>query len=111
MYFVKSLEYPDYTNVITRPPSVVNLILGSAINISGVISNVTIEHLKPLDQYNRAMYVKLSFTVTQTAVNPIDYTDVRNGQYALISTTDIDSLLVGDKNSVVNPTNTPTYSE
>lgn len=111
MYFVKSLEYPDYTNVITRPPSVVNLILGSAINISGVISNVTVEHLKPLDQYNRAMYVKLSFTVTQTAVNPIDYTDVRNGQYALISTTDIDSLLIGDTNSVVNPTNTPTYSD
>ncbi len=110
MYFVKSLEYPDYTNVITRPPAVVHLILGSAINIAGVISNVTVEHLKPLDQYNRAMYVKLSFTVTQTAVNPIDYRDIRNGQYALISTTDIDSLLVGDTKSIVNPTNTPTYS-
>lgn len=92
-FFLKSLEYPDYTNVITRPPSVVHLILGSAINITGVVSNVVVEHKKPFDKYNRAMYIKVSFTVTQTAINPIDYTDVRNGQYTLLSTGDTGSLV------------------
>lgn len=108
MYFVKSLEYPDYTNVITRPPSVVHLILGSAINIAGVVTGVVVEHMKPLDQYNRAMYVRLSFSVLQIATNPIDYRDVRNGQYALIDTNYIDSLLIGENNSV--NTNTPVYA-
>lgn len=108
LYFVKSLEYPDYTHVITRPPATVHLILGSAINMVGVVSNVIVEHLKPLDQYNRSMYAKLSFTVTQTAVNPIDYRDVRNGQYTLTSTGDIDSLVpAGD---IVDSTNAPTYA-
>ena len=108
MYFVKSLEYPDYTNVITRPPSVVHLILGSAINIAGVVTGVVVEHMKPLDKYNRAMYVRLSFSVLQIATNPIDYRDVRNGQYALIDTNYIDSLLIGENNSV--DTNTPVYA-
>lgn len=99
MYFVKSLEYPDYSNVITRPPSVVHLILGSAINIAGVVSDVLVEHLKPLDEKNRAMYMKLSFTVTQIAVNPIDYRDVRNCQYTLIDTNDIGSMYTGLGNS------------
>jgi cell wall-associated NlpC family hydrolase len=108
MNFVKSLEYPDYTSIVTKPPSVVHLILGSAINIAGVVSGVSVEHLKPLDEYNRAMYIKLSFTVTQIAVNPIDYRDVRAGQYTLISTTDIDSLHTGDSSDA---TNAPIYAE
>lgn len=106
-YFLKSLEYPDYSNVITRPPAVVHLILGSALNIVGVVSNVVVEHLKPLDQYNRAMYLKVSFTVTQIATNPVDYRDVRNGQYTMISTNNIDSLLIGDDSE---PTNAPVYT-
>jgi len=91
-YFLKSLEYPDYSNVIARPPATVHLILGSAINIVGVVSNVTVEHLKPLDEFNRAMYLKVSFTVTQVAVNPPDYRDVRDNQYTATSTQDISSL-------------------
>lgn len=106
-YFVKSLEYPDYSNVITRPPAVVQLILGSAINITGVVSNVTVEHLIPLDRYNRAMYLKLSFTVTQIATNPVDYSDVRKGQYSIIDTSNIYSLEVGGTPS----TNAPTYAK
>lgn len=105
-YFVKSLEYPDYTNAITRPPAVVHLILGAAINISGVVSGVTVEHLKPLDQYNRAMYLKLSFTVTQIATNPIDYTDVLKGQYTLASTSNVGSMENGSTKDTSGPLNT-----
>lgn len=91
-FFIKSLEYPDYSNVITRPPSVVNLILGPSVNISGVVSNVIIEHMKPFDSLNRSMYLKVSFTVTQIAVNPIDYSNIRNGQYTLATTENAGSL-------------------
>lgn len=104
-YFVKSLEYPDYSNVVTRPPATVQLILGSAINIMGVVSNVSVEHLKPVDVENRSMYLKLSFTVTQTAVNPIDYRDVRRGQYSIKSTADIGSIQTGVP--AIDDTNAP----
>lgn len=93
--FVKSLEYPDYTTAIAQPPSTVHLILGSSVNLLGVVSSVSVEHLKPLDSQNRSMYVKLSFTVTQIAINPPDYTDIRAGQYAIAGTNDISSLQVG----------------
>ena len=103
-YFLKSLEYPDYTEAIIKPPPTVHLILGSAINFVGVVSEVSVEHLKPVDSYNRSMYLKVSFTVTQVAVNPIDYKDVRNSQYTIKSTEDIGSLLVGDIQGAITQT-------
>ena len=108
-YFVKSLEYPDYSNAITRPPSTVHLILGSAVNIIGVVSSVIIEHMKPVDSQNRAMYLKMTFTVTQTAVNPPDYADIRRGQYAIIGTADRDSLDI--ESPFQDATNAPIYTE
>lgn len=104
--FLKSLEYPDYTNPITRPPSTVHIILGSAFNLVGVVSNVNINHLKPVDDQNRSMYLKVSFKVTQIAVNPPDYTDIYHNQYVKIGTDDINSLSAGSVD-----TNTPVYSE
>lgn len=93
--FVKSLEYPDYTTAITQPPSTVHLILGAAVDIIGVVKNVSVEHLKPVDRYNRSMYVKLSFEVVQTAVNPPSYTDIRQGQRAIAGTDDVASIVSG----------------
>ena len=91
-YFLKSLEYPDYSLAIARPPSTVQLILGSAVNIIGVVSGVSIEHLKPLDSQNRSMYLKASFTVTQIATNPPDWSDIKAGRYSIASTADPDSM-------------------
>lgn len=90
--FVKSLEYPDYTSAMVRPPATVQLILGSSIQLVGVVSDVSVEHLKPLDAQNRSMYAKLSFTVVQTAVNPPDYSDIKEGRYVLTSTSDVPSI-------------------
>lgn len=102
--FVKSLEYPDYENAITRPPATVQLILGPNINIAGIVSNVVVNHKKPLDSQNRAMYVTLSFTVTQIASNPPDFRDIRNGQYNIPATNDAGSL------GGASNTNTPVYT-
>lgn len=103
--FIKSLEYPDYTNAIVRPPATVQLILGSSINIVGVVSDVSVEHMKPLDSQNRSMYLKVNFTVTQTAVNPPDYSDIKNGRYVLPSTGDISSITTTD-----DKTNAPNFT-
>lgn len=108
-YFLKSLEYPDYTNVITKPPAVVHLILGSAVNLTGIVSNVIVEHLKPFDDRNRAMYLKVAFTVTQIAVNPIDYRDVRKGQYTISDTSDIESISMSGT-ELEKSTNAPVYA-
>lgn len=91
-FFLKSLEYPDYSSAVVLPPPTVHLILGSAVNIAGIVSDVSIEHKKPLDSQNRAMYLKVSFTVTQTAINPPSIHDIRKGQYAIISTPDVDTM-------------------
>lgn len=81
--FVKSLEYPDYTSAIVRPPSQVLLILGTNFKMLGVVSGVSVDHMKPLDSHSRSMYIKLSFTVTQVAANPPDADDIRNGKMLL----------------------------
>ena len=83
--FVKSLEYPDYSNPISRPPSTVQLILGSKVNMVGVIKDVTVEHRKPLDSKRRSMYLHITFTFVQTAINPPDYSDIRAGHYNLLT--------------------------
>lgn len=107
--FLKSLEYPDYSNAITQPPPTVQLILGAAVNIVGIVNGVSVEHMKPVDDRNRAMYLKVSFTVTQIATNPIDVHDVRNGQYTLTSTSDIESISVGE--TLDDVTNAPVFTE
>lgn len=107
-FFLKSLEYPDYSTAIAAPPSTVHLILGSAISFIGVVSDVSVEHLKPQDAQNRSMYIKASFKVTQIAGNPPDYRDIRNGQYSLISTANTNSLYTGNS---VDDTNAPVYSD
>lgn len=104
--FVKSLEYPDYSDAIIQPPPTVHLILGSAVNLEGVVSGVSVEHLKPFDEQNRAMYAKLSFTVTQTAANPPDFSDIRKGRYNLASTSDISSLSIDDASDNILDNNT-----
>lgn len=91
--FVKSLEYPDYTNVIIKPPSTVHLILGSAVNMIGIVSDVQVEHLKPLDSQNRSMYTKLSFTVTQISADPPGYKEIRGASVGMTSTKDVSSLV------------------
>lgn len=109
-YFLKSLEYPDYSNVITRPPTTVLLVLGDAFELTGVVSGVTVEHLKPLDSKNRAMYLKVSFTVTQTAVNPPDYRDIRSGKNTITHQTGmVDSTWSYTSPNIpnINPTVTP----
>lgn len=78
--FVKSLEYPDYSVLgVAQPPAQVHLILGNAFNMEGVVSDVNVEHLKPLDDQGRAMYIKLTFSVTQNVLNPPSWSDIRNG--------------------------------
>jgi len=109
--FVKSLEYPDYSNPIIKPPPTVHLILGPTLSIVGVISNVSVEHLKPFDEQKRAMYVKLNFTVTQIAVNPPDYRDIRSGPTSALSTSNTASLYTAGTTIEGDPTNVPTYSE
>ena len=107
VHFVESLEYPDYSNAIARPPSKVHLILGSAVSMTGVVSDVSVEHLKPFDTQNRAMYIKLSFTVTQVESNPPDYKDIRNGQYSIISSK---NNTLASSGSTVESTNNPSNS-
>lgn len=85
--FLKSLEYPDYSDPIATPPSVVQLILGEKLNMIGIVKDVTVEHRKPLDSQNRSMYLHVTFTVSQVAVNPPDYSDIRSGIYYLRTTT------------------------
>lgn len=107
--FIKSLEYPDYSNAITRPPSTVHLVLGSAFNLTGVVHDVNVEHMKPLDTQNRSMYLKVSFTVTQIAVNPPDFSDIRGAQVSSISTDNVDSLRTGDILLDASATNVPRW--
>lgn len=102
MNFLKSLEYPDYTQAIIKPPPVVHLILGASVNIAGVVSDVSIEHLKPLDKYNRSMYVKASFTVTQIATNPPDWKDIREGSSTIRASEDVSSMS-NRKNDIIIP--------
>lgn len=85
--FVKSLEYPDYEMSLVKPPASVHLILGSAVNMEGIIEDVTVEHLKPLDSQNRSMYLKLSFTVTQNVLDPPGSAEIRNGITAVYTST------------------------
>lgn len=82
--FLKSLEYPDYSNPIVRPPSTVQLILGANINLVGVIESVTVDNKKPLDAQNRSMYVSVAINFAQTAIDPPDYLDIRKGDYTVI---------------------------
>lgn len=92
MNFLKSLEYPDYTSAIVRPPAAVHLLLGAAFNMLGVVSDVDIEHLKPVDETNRAMHVKASFKVTQIAVDPPDWRDIRYATSSITSTSNVGSI-------------------
>lgn len=85
--FVKSLEYPDYDLSITRPPATVHLILGSAVSLEGIVEDVNVEHMKPLDSQGRSMYLKLSFTVTQDVLDPPGYRDIRNSRVTPVDTT------------------------
>ena len=101
LFFLKSLEYPDYSTAIVRPPATVQLILGSAINLVGVVSSVSIQHMKPLDSQNRSMYVKATFTVIQISNNPPDYSDIRNGQYVITSTSNINSMSDNAADSII----------
>ena len=112
-FFVKSLEYPDYSDVITRPPSRVHLILGPLIDFIGVVSDVSVEHKKPLDSKNRSMYIQLSFKVTQVARDPISWSDMYDGSYTLRSEKDIDTISVdgNEVTNVSNNTNAPVYSK
>lgn len=96
--FVKSLEYPDNAFGLLTPPATVQLILGSTINLTGVVSDVSVEHLKPLDNQNRSMYVKLSFTVTQIAANPPGQSDIRNGSTSMRSTENPSSMISTQNN-------------
>ena len=74
------------------------LILGSAFNLTGIVSNVTVEHMKPLDEQNRSMYLKVSFTVTQIASNPPDWREIREGNTSTSSSTSKNSQpLASDK--------------
>lgn len=90
--FVKSLEYPDYSSVIAYPPPTVHLILGSSVSLVGVVNDVRVEHMKPLDAQNRSMYVKLSFTVIQNVSDPPGVHDIRSNSAAMISTEDLNTL-------------------
>lgn len=103
--FIKSLEYPDYTDPILSPPATVQLILGSSINLVGVVSGVSVEHLKPLDSQNRSMYIKLAFTVTQTAVNPPSCEEIRGAQSEMTSTSSVDSIGANNSSTIMNNQN------
>ena len=92
--FIRSLEYPDYSNAIVLPPPVVHLILGSAVNLQGVVSGVQVEYLKPFDEFNRAMHIKVSFTVTQVAIDPPDFSDIRGVSSSITSTANTSSMLI-----------------
>lgn len=86
--FLKSLEYPDYdTTHIIQPPSQVLLTLGPVIQMEGVVTSVSVQHLKPFDTQNRAMYMKVSFTVKQNQANPPGCADIKNGVTAALSIT------------------------
>jgi len=85
IYFVKSLEYPDYSDAAILPPPNVQLIMGPHICIEGVITNVNINYLKPMDTQKRSMYVKLSFTIVEIATNPPDLYDIRNTSIGISS--------------------------
>lgn len=97
--FLKSLEYPDYSSAAILPPPTVHLILGSAFNLVGVVSNVSVEHKKPFDEQNRAMYASVSFTITQTEVNPPDLYDIRGISRSLGSVQDTSSLQSAESNT------------
>lgn len=81
--FVKSLEYPDYSGAYITPPPKVLISLGKSLSFPGVVSDVVVDHYKPFDEKRRAMYAKLSFTVTQVETNPPSIGDIRKGNYTL----------------------------
>ena len=83
IHFVQSLEYPNYEGTLVEPPPTVQLILGSNINMLGIVNNVNVSHHKPVDAQNRSMYVTLSFSVTQVDANPPGLKEIRLGKYTI----------------------------